>query len=298
MYQATVFFYVFYFYASLKAPEKWRSSAGGPAPIYSLRWALYTFGYWNLSLSLEPDFHHGTFAPSGRREEDDPLMRDGMRSTFCAWPGHRWWGLFDSQDSPCSAPVSITFILLDKLSAHCFSPSAAETGHYPYPPSPKPLTSNFIINYWLGWCSAKWVCLPPSISPLPHPPKEIDGKIALLLIMSTVALSFVWYSYGPCLPVFGLLPMDPRANVPEYLSQKTSPATDPAELQQQSSELSAQLTVLASHQQLNPLTSLTEELVRTPQGLWMSPAVMPSQAPAPTAVATMPSGPPLLPTRI
>ncbi len=55
-------------------------------------------------------------------------------------------------------------------------------------------------------------------------------------------------------------------------SQKTSPQSDPAALMQLTSELSAQANQLAIHQhQLTRLTTLTEELVRTLQGLSLSP---------------------------
>ncbi|KAL0192337.1 hypothetical protein M9458_010633, partial [Cirrhinus mrigala] len=51
-------------------------------------------------------------------------------------------------------------------------------------------------------------------------------------------------------------------------SQKTSPSTDPATVYQLTTELSAQASMLATHQQqLNQLTTLTEELVKTLQAL-------------------------------
>ncbi len=63
--------------------------------------------------------------------------------------------------------------------------------------------------------------------------------------------------------------MDPQASVS---SQKTSPQSDPAALTQLTSELSAQANQLAIHQhQLTRLTALTEELVRSLQGLSLSP---------------------------
>ncbi len=63
--------------------------------------------------------------------------------------------------------------------------------------------------------------------------------------------------------------MDPQASVS---SQKTSPQRDPAAFTQLTSELSAQANQLAIHQhQLTRLTALTEELVRSLQGLSLSP---------------------------
>lgn len=54
----------------------------------------------------------------------------------------------------------------------------------------------------------------------------------------------------------------------ESLLQKTSPSPDPAAIHQLSTELTAQASVLAAHQQqLHRLTSLTEELVKTLQTL-------------------------------
>ncbi len=62
-------------------------------------------------------------------------------------------------------------------------------------------------------------------------------------------------------------------------SQKTSPQSDPAALTQLTFELSAQANQLAIHQhQLTRLTTLTEELVRTLQGLSLSPPA-PAQPP-------------------
>ncbi len=63
--------------------------------------------------------------------------------------------------------------------------------------------------------------------------------------------------------------MDRQASVS---SQKTSPQRDPAAFTQLTSELSAQANQLAIHQhQLTRLTALTEELVRSLQGLSLSP---------------------------
>ncbi len=76
------------------------------------------------------------------------------------------------------------------------------------------------------------------------------------------------------------LHMDPNAN--DSSLQKTSPHFDPAAFYHFSTEVSAQASVLATHQQqLNRLTSVTEELVKTLQALHL---------PAPNA-----SAPPLNP---
>jgi len=65
--------------------------------------------------------------------------------------------------------------------------------------------------------------------------------------------------------------MDPHSVDPAL--QKTSPHSDPAAIVQLTTELSAQANQLAVHQhQLNRLTSLTEELVKTLQSLRFSPA--------------------------
>lgn len=60
--------------------------------------------------------------------------------------------------------------------------------------------------------------------------------------------------------------MDPHASDPSL--QKTSPLMDPAAVYQLTSEVSAQAAMLTSHQpQLQRLTSVTEELVKTLQAL-------------------------------
>ncbi|KAL0191114.1 hypothetical protein M9458_013812, partial [Cirrhinus mrigala] len=81
--------------------------------------------------------------------------------------------------------------------------------------------------------------------------------------------------------------MDPTSpDVSTTTSQKTSPSTDPATVDQIASELSAQATVLTSHQQqLDRLTSLTEQLARALQGLQVTapPAATPVSTPPPGA---------------
>jgi len=64
--------------------------------------------------------------------------------------------------------------------------------------------------------------------------------------------------------------MDPHSVDPSL--QKTSPTSDPAAIMQLTTELSAQANQLSVHQhQLNRLTSLTEELVKTLQSLRFRP---------------------------
>ncbi len=82
--------------------------------------------------------------------------------------------------------------------------------------------------------------------------------------------------------------MDPTAS--DSSLQKTSPNQDPAVLTQLTSEVSAQASMLAAHhQQLQRLTSLTEELVRTLQTLHV--ANLPTNA-----TPSVPSPPPITPT--
>ncbi len=78
-------------------------------------------------------------------------------------------------------------------------------------------------------------------------------------------------------------------NVTDPSSQKSSPEIDPAVLYHFTTEVSAQASALASHQQqLGRLTSLTEELVKTLQALQLSPSAMnpPMHNPPPPAPVT------------
>ncbi len=78
-------------------------------------------------------------------------------------------------------------------------------------------------------------------------------------------------------------------NVTDPSLQKTSPEIDPAVFYHFTTEVSAQASALASHQQqLGRLTSLTEELVRTLQALQLSPPAMnpPMHNPPPPASVT------------
>ncbi len=74
--------------------------------------------------------------------------------------------------------------------------------------------------------------------------------------------------------------MDPHAS--DQSLQKTSPPSDPAAVNQLSSEVSAQANVLASHQlQLQRLTTLTEELVKALQSMQGTTPPVTPPAPAP-----------------
>ncbi len=77
--------------------------------------------------------------------------------------------------------------------------------------------------------------------------------------------------------------MDPRASDPSL--QKTSPTQDPAAVSQLTTEVSAQASMLAAHhQQLQRLTSLTEELSKTLQAL-CNIAAPPTPTPPPAALS-------------
>ncbi len=97
------------------------------------------------------------------------------------------------------------------------------------------------------------------------------------MIIACLTTSIVWIK----------LQMD--HNVTDPLLQKTSPEIDPAVFYHFTTEVSAQASALASHQQqLGWLTSLTEELVKTLQALQLSPPAMnpPMLNPPPPASVT------------
>lgn len=77
--------------------------------------------------------------------------------------------------------------------------------------------------------------------------------------------------------------MDPHSVDPSL--QKTSPTSEPAAIMQLTTELSTQANQLAVHQhQLNRLTSLTKELVKTLQSLRLTPTkAAAAQPPTPTS---------------
>ncbi len=79
--------------------------------------------------------------------------------------------------------------------------------------------------------------------------------------------------------------MDPHASDPSL--QKTSPTADPAAVYQLTSEISAQAAMLSSHQfQLQRLTSVTEELLRTLQALQLTVPSVVTPAPEPQATSS------------
>ncbi len=85
------------------------------------------------------------------------------------------------------------------------------------------------------------------------------------------------------------LQIDPSASSESL--QKTSPKHDPAAIYQLTTELSAQAQQLAAHHhQLQKLTSLTEDLVKTLQSLHLH-AAAPSASPTPAVMAAAPTPP-------
>ncbi|KAI2665820.1 Transposon Tf2-6 polyprotein [Labeo rohita] len=94
------------------------------------------------------------------------------------------------------------------------------------------------------------------------------------------------YSLSSLIKLLQMDPTSPDASMTS--SQKTSPPTDPATVDQITSELSAQASVLTLHQQqLDQLTDLTEQLVRALKSLQVTapPAMPPVTAPPPGAQA-------------
>ncbi|KAL0152565.1 hypothetical protein M9458_052288 [Cirrhinus mrigala] len=92
-----------------------------------------------------------------------------------------------------------------------------------------------------------------------------------------------------------LLRMDPTSPDQSLTSlQKTSPAMDPATVDQITSELSAQASALSDHQQqLQRLTNLTEQLVQALQGLQVTApsATPPAATPSPAGVQAVTASP-------
>ncbi|KAL0157255.1 hypothetical protein M9458_048501, partial [Cirrhinus mrigala] len=81
--------------------------------------------------------------------------------------------------------------------------------------------------------------------------------------------------------------MDPTSHDPSVASsQKTSPNTDPATVSQIATAMSAQASMLTQHQQqLDRLTTLTEQLVQAIQGMRTAPPPVPVPPPAPLPAA-------------
>ncbi len=127
-------------------------------------------------------------------------------------------------------------------------------------------------------------CLPPA--PILSLNSDSDSALSTLRLKLVIELClFDLHS------VVIKLHMDPKAT--DSSLQKTSPIFDPAAFYHFSTEVSAQASVLAKHQQqLNRLTSVTEELVKTLQALQLqaistsAPPPSPSQAHAPSITAS------------
>ncbi len=109
-----------------------------------------------------------------------------------------------------------------------------------------------------------------------HPNSDFDSALSTLFLKPVIELClFILHS------VLIKLHMDPSAT--DSSLQKTSPCLDPAAFYHFTTEVSAQASVLAMHQQqLDQLTSATEELVRTLQALRLKAL----NAPAPHTTST------------
>ncbi len=119
-------------------------------------------------------------------------------------------------------------------------------------------------------------CLPPAL--IFSPNSDFDSALSTLCLK--LVIEFCLFDLQS---VLIKLHMDPIAT--DSSLQKTSPDFDPAAFYHFTTEVSAQASVLATHQQqLNRLTSLTEELVKTLQALHLqasnSSAPPPSPLPA------------------
>ncbi len=122
-------------------------------------------------------------------------------------------------------------------------------------------------------------CLPPA--PIQSLSSDSDSALPTLCLKLVIELCL-----SDLHTLLIKLHMDP--NAPDSALQKTSPDIDPAVFYRFTTEVSAQATVLATKkQQLNHLTSLTEELVRSLRALHLpapsmnaSPQNPPTPAPA------------------
>ncbi len=118
--------------------------------------------------------------------------------------------------------------------------------------------------------------LPPALTTLP---------VSLTTSLLCPLCSYCWWLTRSCLIILIKLQMDPTPS--DVSSQKTSPNSDPAALRQLSTELTAQASQLAVHQQqLQRLTALTEQLVTALQGVHVTqPQAAASSPPAPAMQA-------------
>ncbi|KAL0150390.1 hypothetical protein M9458_054207 [Cirrhinus mrigala] len=105
---------------------------------------------------------------------------------------------------------------------------------------------------------------------------------SLLDLPSPQLTAIVDFRLFTLLDLIKLLLMDPTSHDSSMTaSQKTSPSSDPATVDQIATEMSAQATLLTQHQQqLDRLTALTEQLVQAIQGMRTA---TPSVAPPPPA---------------
>ncbi len=118
--------------------------------------------------------------------------------------------------------------------------------------------------------------LPPALTILP---------VSLTTSLLSPHCSHCWCLTHSCLTTLIKLQMDPAPS--DVSLQKTSPNSDPAALRQLTTELTAQASQLAVHQQqLQHLTALTEQLVTALQGVHVTqPQAAASPPPAPVMQA-------------
>ncbi|KAI2658160.1 Transposon Tf2-6 polyprotein [Labeo rohita] len=103
----------------------------------------------------------------------------------------------------------------------------------------------------------------------------------LLVLPSPRLFAVVDHSLFELSDLNKLLQMDPTSHDPSVASsQKTLPNTDPATVSQIATAMSAQASML-SQQQLDRLTTLTEQLVQAIQGMRAAPPPVPVPPPAP-----------------
>ncbi|KAL0177558.1 hypothetical protein M9458_026452, partial [Cirrhinus mrigala] len=107
----------------------------------------------------------------------------------------------------------------------------------------------------------------------------------LLVLPSPRLFTVVDHSLFKLSDLNKLLQMDPTSHDPSVaLSQKTSPNTDPATVSQIATAMLAQASML-TQQQLDRLTTLTEQLVQAIQGMRTAPPPVPVPPPAPLPAA-------------
>ncbi|KAL0195339.1 hypothetical protein M9458_008911, partial [Cirrhinus mrigala] len=122
-----------------------------------------------------------------------------------------------------------------------------------------------------------WTLTTPFVLPSPHLSAVVDLSLPITFVSK-----------------IKLLQMDPTPPDSSLTaSQKTSPPTDPATTSQIASEVSAQASMLTRHQQqLDHLSTLTEQLVRAIQGLQAAtPPVSPPVVNPPAAAAAVTASP-------